>query len=49
MFNRTAIVELLLAHGASPTTRSSDGLTPLDLARTMGAADTAAQLERLGG
>jgi len=47
MFNRTAIADLLLSRGADPAVRSSDGLTALELARSMGAVDTAAQLQGL--
>ncbi|MDF3035615.1 MAG: ankyrin repeat-containing protein [Paucimonas sp.] len=45
MFNRVEIVELLLAHGANPHVRDANGIDPLDAARTMGAHDTAAQLQ----
>ena len=44
MFNRTAIVELLLARGASARAVDSRGMTPQSLAATMGAAATLAQL-----
>jgi ankyrin repeat protein len=38
MFNRIEIVEALLAKGIDIDAKSSDGLSALDLARTMGAA-----------
>jgi ankyrin repeat protein len=44
MFNRTGIVDLLLAHGADPERRDAAGATAADLARQMGAVDTPAQL-----
>ena len=47
MFNRSAVVDVLLRHGARLDARDSRGMTPLGLARTMGAADTQAQLEAL--
>ncbi|MNC74631.1 Ankyrin repeat protein [compost metagenome] len=49
MFNRTAIVEYLLGQGANPAHRDAQGTTPLAAAQTMGAADTAAQLQALAG
>ncbi len=45
MFNRREIVELLLGQGIDMDARSSDGLSALDLARSMGAVDTTACLE----
>ena len=45
MFNRTAIVALLLSHGADPDKRDGSGLSAADMARSMGAADTPAQLD----
>jgi ankyrin repeat protein len=45
MFNRLEIMKVLLARGADAETKSSEGLTALELARSMGAADTAAHLE----
>ena len=47
MFNRTGMVELLLARGANLHARDVNGLSVADAARLMGAADTAAQLDRL--
>ena len=47
MFNRVEIAKTLLEHNVSIHTRSSEGLTALDLARSMGASDTAAYLEAL--
>ena len=44
MFNRTDIVDLLLARGGDPEARDAAGLTARDLAEKMGAADTAARL-----
>lgn len=40
MFNRTDIVQLLLARGADPFLLDADGNSLLDAARKMGAADT---------
>jgi hypothetical protein len=48
MFNRSAIVERLLARGADPQARDAGGATPLSAARMMGAVDTQALLARLG-
>ncbi|AMM26902.1 ankyrin repeat domain-containing protein [Variovorax sp. PAMC 28711] len=47
MFNRLEIVKCLLARDVDIDIdiKSSDGLTALELARSMGAADTAAHLE----
>ena len=47
MFNRTDIVELLIAQGADPDARDASGMSALDAARGMGAADTPTQLARL--
>lgn len=47
MFNRSAIVERLLARGADPQARDAGGATPLLAARMMGAVDTQALLARL--
>ena len=46
MFNRTEMVDLLLAHGADPDRRDAAGLTAAEMAQSMGAADTPAQLAR---
>jgi ankyrin repeat protein len=46
MFNRTEIVDLLIAHGANPQARDASGVTPLDAANRMGAPDTPAQLAK---
>lgn len=48
MFNRLDIVKVLLARDIAVDTKSSEGLSALELARNMGAADTAAYLEALG-
>ena len=48
MFNRTAMLELMLAHGGDPHARNAKGLSAKDLALTMGAPETARQLEALG-
>ena len=48
MFNRVEIVKALLARGVDMNAKSSDGISALDLARSMGAADTAAFLEESG-
>ncbi|MGF6641548.1 ankyrin repeat protein [Paraburkholderia sp. MM6662-R1] len=48
MFNRTAIVDLLLAHGADPHARDANGVSAADAAARMGAADTQARLKALG-
>ncbi|WP_155912090.1 ankyrin repeat domain-containing protein [Methylobacterium sp. 77] len=45
MFNRTEMVELFLAKGADPDKRDGNGQNAADLARSMGAADTPAQLD----
>ena len=45
MFNRLEIVKTLLAQGIDVNATSSEGLSALDLSRSMGAADTAAYLE----
>lgn len=44
MFNRVEIVQLLIARGADPARRDIDGVSACDIARRMGAHDTAAQL-----
>lgn len=48
MFNRLEIVRLLLSQDIDKDAKSSDGMSALDLARSMGAADTAAYLEAAG-
>lgn len=45
MFNRLEIVKVLLARGIDKDAKSSEGLSALELARSMGAMDTAAHLE----
>ena len=47
MFNRTEIVDYLLAQGADPHAKDANGVTALAAAQTMGAADTVAQLGKL--
>lgn len=47
MFNRVAIVELLVRRGARIDAKDVRGMTPLDYARSMGAADAAAVLQQL--
>ena len=44
MFNRVEIARLLIERGADPALRDADGVSALDAARRMGAADTAALL-----
>jgi len=44
MFNRSVIVELLLAHGADIHARSENGATAMEAARAMGAPDALALL-----
>ena len=46
MFNRTEMVELLLARGADPARRDGNGQSAADLARSMNAADTAVSAPR---
>ncbi len=46
MFNRTEMVDLLLAHGADPDLRDGAGLTAAEMAQSMGATDTPGQLAR---
>lgn len=47
MFNRVEMVEYLLSQGANPKATDAQGATALAAAQTMGAADTAAQLQKL--
>ncbi|NVZ58565.1 ankyrin repeat domain-containing protein [Pseudomonas edaphica] len=47
MFNRVKMVEYLLAQGANPKVTDAQGATALAAALTMGAADTAARLQKL--
>jgi ankyrin repeat protein len=49
MFNRTAIVDYLIGKGADPKAKDANGITALDAAKTMGAVDTTAQLEKILG
>jgi ankyrin repeat protein len=49
MFNRVEIVDYLIEKGADPKAKDANGITALDAARTMGAVDTAAQLEKYFG
>ena len=46
MFNRTEIVDLLLAHGSDPSLSDAGGLTARAAAERMGAPDTPGQLSR---
>jgi ankyrin repeat protein len=47
MFNRTAIVDYLISQGADPRAKDANGIGALEAAKTMGAKDTTAQLEKL--
>ena len=49
MFNRPLIIEYLISKGADPKARDANGITALDAAKTMGATETVAQLEKLLG
>ncbi|WP_313432483.1 ankyrin repeat domain-containing protein, partial [Pseudomonas sp.] len=49
MFNRTEIVDYLLAQGADPAHQDARGATALMAAQTMGAVDAAARLQALAG
>ena len=46
MFNRTDMVELLLAHGADANARDANGVSAADASSRMGAPDTAALLSK---
>jgi ankyrin repeat protein len=48
MFNRTAIVDLLIAHGANPNAQDVNGVKASDAAARMGAGDAQARLKELG-
>lgn len=48
MFNRTEIMDLLIAHGADPKARDASGVTAMDAAGRMGAGDAQAHLKKLG-
>ncbi|WEL85279.1 ankyrin repeat domain-containing protein [Pseudomonas sp. CBSPCAW29] len=47
MFNRTEMVDYLISQGANPKATDAQGVTALAAAQTMGAVDTAAQLQKL--
>ena len=47
MFNRVEMVDYLLGQGANPRAVDAQGATVLAAAQTMGAMDTAAQLQKL--
>jgi ankyrin repeat protein len=49
MFNRSEIVDYLLAQGADPARQDARGANALAAAQTMGAVDTAARLQALAG
>lgn len=49
MFNRTAIVDYLLAQGADPKRADAKGMTALGAAQAMGAQDAVTQLQALAG
>ncbi|MNH46829.1 hypothetical protein D3C79_1097820 [compost metagenome] len=49
MFNRTVIVDYLLAKGANPRHRDARGADALGAAQTMGAPETTEQLLKLLG
>ena len=40
MFNQTAIMELLLSHGANADLKSAEGMTAMSLAQSMNAQDS---------
>ncbi|WP_321864367.1 ankyrin repeat domain-containing protein [Pseudomonas paraveronii] len=47
MFNRVEMLDYLLSQGANPKAIDAQGATALAAAQTMGAVDTAAQLQKL--
>ncbi|WP_433783563.1 ankyrin repeat domain-containing protein [Pseudomonas frederiksbergensis] len=47
MFNRVEIIDYLISKGADPAAKDANGVSALDAAKTMGAADTTAQLQKL--
>ena len=49
MFNRVEIVDYLISKGADPKAKDANGVSALDAAKTLGATDTIAQLEKLIG
>ncbi|MNR50786.1 Ankyrin repeat protein [compost metagenome] len=49
MFNRVEVVDYLISKGADPKAKDANGITALDAAKTLGATDTIAQLEKLLG
>ncbi|MNL67848.1 Ankyrin repeats (3 copies) [compost metagenome] len=49
MFNRVEVVDYLVSKGADPKAKDANGITALEAARTMGASDSVAQLEKLLG
>ncbi|MFP4906000.1 ankyrin repeat domain-containing protein, partial [Paraburkholderia sp. BR14261] len=49
MFNRSDIVDLLLARGANPAAHDAAGNTALDVANAMGAVDAATLLAGKAG
>jgi len=49
MFNRTPIIDYLVSKGADPKAKDANGITALDAAKTMGATEAVAQLEKLLG
>ncbi len=49
MFNRVEVVDYLVSKGADPKAKDANGITALEAARTMGASDTVAQLQKLVG
>jgi ankyrin repeat protein len=49
MFNRVEVVDYLIGKGADPKAKDANGVSALDAAKTMGAVDTTAQLQKLLG